>query len=100
MDDLKQLDEKTFLEVFDGVPQAEISATDLSEGLDMIAALSAKTGFLASNSDARRELKQNAISLNKVKVSEDYKVTSADLIHNQFVMLQKGKKNYYLIKVV
>ncbi|WP_374551425.1 tyrosine--tRNA ligase [Flavobacterium sp.] len=99
MDDLKQLDEKTFLDVFDGVQQAEISRDDINEGLDMIAALSAKTGFLASNSDARRELKQNAISLNKAKIGEDYKITSSDLIHNQFVMLQKGKKNYYLIIV-
>jgi tyrosyl-tRNA synthetase len=99
MDELKKLDEKTFLEVFDGVPQAEISKDELSEGLDMIAALSAKTNFLASNSDARRELKQNAISLNKEKVAEDYKITSADLINNQFLLLQKGKKNYYVIKV-
>jgi len=100
MDDLKKLDEKTFLEVFDGVPQAEISKEALNEGLDMIAALSAKTNFLASNSDARRELKQNAISLNKEKVTEDYKITSADLINNQFLLLQKGKKNYYVIKIV
>lgn len=100
MDDLKKLDKKTFLEVFDGVPQAEISKEALNEGLDMIAALSAKTNFLASNSDARRELKQNAISLNKEKVAEDYKITSADLINNQFLLLQKGKKNYYVIKIV
>ena len=100
MDDLKKLDEKTFLEVFDGVPQAEISKEELSEGIDMIAALSAKTNFLASNSDARRELKQNAISLNKEKVAEDYKISSADLINNQFLLLQKGKKNYYVIKIV
>ncbi len=100
MDDLKKLDVATFLEVFDGVPQAEVSADDLNEGLDMIAALSAKTGFLASNSDARRELQQNSISLNKEKITSDYKITASDLIHNQFVMLQKGKKNYYLIKVV
>jgi tyrosyl-tRNA synthetase len=100
MDDLKKLDMATFLEVFDGVPQAEVSADDINEGLDMIAALSAKTNFLASNSDARRELQQNAISLNKEKIAADYKITSTDLIHNQFVMLQKGKKNYYLIKVV
>ena len=100
MDELKKLDEKTFLEVFDGVPQAEISKEELSEGIDMIAALSAKTNFLASNSDARRELKQNAISLNKEKVAEDYKITSADLINNQFLLLQKGKKNYYVIKIV
>ena len=100
MDDLKKLDVATFLEVFDGVPQAEVSVDDINEGLDMIAALSAKTGFLASNSDARRELQQNSISLNKEKIAADYKITSTDLIHNQFVMLQKGKKNYYLIKVV
>ena len=100
MDKLKKLDEKTFLEVFDGVPQAEISKAELSEGLDMIAALSAKTNFLASNSDARRELKQNAISLNKEKVGEDKIITQEDLINQQFLLLQKGKKNYYVIKIV
>jgi tyrosyl-tRNA synthetase len=100
MDDLKKLDTKTFLEVFEGVPQAEVSKADLESGLDMIAALSAKTGFLASNSDARRELQQNSISLNKEKVAMDYLITEKDLINNKFLMLQKGKKNYYLIKVI
>ena len=100
MDELKKLDEKTFLEVFDGVPQAEISMEDLNAGLDMIAALAAKTNFLASNSDARRELKQNSISLNKEKVGEDKIITKEDLINNQFLLLQKGKKNYYVIKIV
>ncbi|MGL2962354.1 tyrosine--tRNA ligase [Flavobacterium sp. RSB2_4_14] len=99
MDDLKKLDTKTFLEVFEGVPHAEVAMADIENGLDMIAALSAKTGFLASNSDARRELQQNSISLNKEKVAMDYVITSKDLINNQFLMLQKGKKNYYLIKV-
>jgi tyrosyl-tRNA synthetase len=99
MDELKKLDEKTFLEVFDGVPQAEISMEDLNAGLDMIAALAAKTNFLASNSDARRELKQNSISLNKEKVGEDKIITKDDLINNKFLLLQKGKKNYYVIKV-
>nr|MBP6557085.1 tyrosine--tRNA ligase [Flavobacterium sp.] len=100
MDDLKKLDTKTFLEVFEGVPQAEVEKSELENGLDMIAALSAKTGFLASNSDARRELQQNSISLNKEKVAADYLVTEKDLINNEFLMLQKGKKNYYLIKVI
>ena len=72
---------------------------DLNAGLDMIAALAAKTNFLASNSDARRELKQNSISLNKEKVEEDKIITKEDLINNQFLLLQKGKKNYYVIKV-
>ncbi|MEZ4853257.1 tyrosine--tRNA ligase [Flavobacterium sp.] len=99
IDDLKKLDETTFLEVFEGVPMAEISFADLDEGLDMIGALAAKTNFLASNSDARRELKQNAISVNKEKVGENKVITKDDLINNQFVLLQKGKKNYYVIRV-
>ena len=99
MDDLKKLDITTFLEVFEGVPQAEVEMADIEHGMDMIAALAAKTGFLASNSEARRELQQNSISLNKEKVALDYSITTKDLIHNQFLMLQKGKKNYYLISV-
>lgn len=99
IEDLKRLDEKTFLEVFDGVPTAELSLSEIEEGLDMIGALAVKTNFLASNSDARRELKQNAISLNKEKVKEDRIITKDDLINNQFLLLQKGKKNYYVIRV-
>lgn len=99
MQDLATLDEVTFIEVFEGVPSATISREDVVNGVDMIAVLSAKTGFLASNSDARRELKQNAISLNKEKVAENYIITEKDLIKNKFLVLQKGKKNYYLIVV-
>ncbi|NAY92032.1 tyrosine--tRNA ligase [Muricauda sp. JGD-17] len=95
--DLKQLDEKTFLDVFDGVPQAKISKSELDSGLDMIAALAAKTGFLGSNGEARRELKQNSISVNKEKVKEDYRITTDDLINNRFVLLQRGKKNYFVL---
>ncbi|GGF64540.1 tyrosine--tRNA ligase [Wenyingzhuangia marina] len=98
--DLKSLDEQTFLDVFDGVPQAELSKEELVEGLDMIGALAAKTNFLGSNSDARRALKENAVSVNKEKVKEDYKITEADLIANKYVLLQRGKKNYYLVNFV
>ncbi|MCL5246716.1 tyrosine--tRNA ligase [Cellulophaga sp. 20_2_10] len=98
-DDLKTLDEKTFLDVFEGVPQAEVTAADIEEGLDMIGALAAKTQFLDSNGAARRELKQNAISVNKEKVKEDYIITSKDLINNKFVLLQRGKKNYFVLVV-
>ena len=97
--DLKSLDEKTFLDVFDGVPQAEISKSEMDNGLDMIAALAAKTGFLGSNGEARRELKQNAISVNKEKVKEDYLITETDLINNKYVLLQRGKKNYFILVV-
>ena len=99
-DDLKKLDEKTFLDVFDGVPQAEISKTAIEgEGLDMIGALAAQTGFLGSNGEARRELKQNSISVNREKVKEDYKITAADVINDKFVLLQRGKKNYFVLVI-
>ncbi|WP_203294660.1 tyrosine--tRNA ligase [Luteirhabdus pelagi] len=99
-EDLKTLNEQTFLDVFEGVPQAEIASNRLKDGLDMIAALSAETNFLASNGEARRALKQNSISVNKEKVTEDYSITEKDLINGQFILLQRGKKNYYIIKVV
>jgi len=98
-EDLKGLDEQTFLDVFDGVPQATVTRTDIEEGLDMIGALAAKTQFLKSNGDARRALKENSISVNKEKVKEDYKITTLDLIANKYVLLQRGKKNYFLISV-
>ena len=95
--DLKQLDAPTFLDVFDGVPQKQMPIQELENGLDMIGALAAKTGFLASNGEARRELKQNSISVNKEKVKEDYVITRDDLINDQFVLLQRGKKNYFVL---
>ena len=99
-DDLRQLDAKTFLEVFDGVPQAEVTRTEIAAGLDMIAALSAKTGFIASNSEARRALKEKSIAVNKEKVEESYIIGEKDIIDDKFVLLQRGKKNYFVIVIV
>jgi len=98
--DIKTLDEATFLDVFEGVPQAEISTTDLNNGLDMIAALAAKTNFLASNGEARRALKENSVSVNKEKVNETYLISTEDLINDKYVILNKGKRNTYIIKIV
>ena len=99
-DDLKQLNEQTFLDVFDGVPQTQIDKSEIENGLDIIAALAEKGGFLKSNGEARRALKENSISVNKEKVKEDYLITSKDLINNKFVLLQRGKKNYFVLQVV
>ena len=99
-DDLKQLNEQTFLDVFDGVPQTQIAQSEIENGLDIIAALAEKGGFLKSNGEARRALKENSISVNKEKVKEDYLITSKDLINNKFVLLQRGKKNYFVLQVV
>ena len=99
-DDLKKLDSATFLEVFDGVPQAEITKSDLSSGLDIIVILNEKTGFFKSNGEARRALTANSISVNREKVKEDFVLSSNDLINNEFVLLQSGKKNYFVVRVV
>ncbi|MCB7482331.1 tyrosine--tRNA ligase [Christiangramia sediminis] len=96
-DDFRKLDEATFLDIFEGVPQAEVALNDIEAGLDMIAALSAKTNFLNSNGEARRALKENSVSVNKQKVKEDYMITTSDLINNKYVILNKGKKNTYII---
>ncbi len=99
-EDLKQLDEATFLDVFDGVPQAELSKETIATGLDIIGALAEGTGFLKSNGEARRALKENSISVNKEKVKEGFSITEEDLINDQFVLLQRGKKNYFVIRAI
>lgn len=99
-DDLKQLDEATFLDVFDGVPQAEIAKADLESGLEIIVVLNEKTGFFKSNGEARRALTANSISVNREKITEEFVLSSKDVINNQFVLLQSGKKNYFVVRVV
>jgi len=97
-EDLAKLDENTFLDVFEGVPLKELSKDKLTSDFDMIAALSAETGFLKSNGEARRALKENSISVNKSKVGLDYKLSEKDLINGRYILINKGKKNTYLIK--
>lgn len=99
-EDLKRLDETTFLDIFEGVPQAEISRSDIEAGLDIVAVLNEKTGFLKSNGEARRALAENSIAVNKEKVTEEFKLTTDSLINNQFVLLQRGKKNYFVVRVI
>lgn len=95
--DLKELDAQTFLDIFDGVPQATIAKEKLTEGIDIVDALNAESGFLKSNGEARRALAENSISVNREKVTEEFKITNNDLINNQFVLLQRGKKNYFIL---
>jgi tyrosyl-tRNA synthetase len=98
--DLKQLDEATFLDVFDGVPQAEIAKSEIESGINIVDVLNEKTGFLKSNGEARRALTANSISVNKEKVTEEFALSTKDLINNQFVLLQSGKKNYFVLRIV
>jgi tyrosyl-tRNA synthetase len=98
-DDLKSLSEKDFFSVFEGVPQATISREEFGEGISIVEAMAAKTNFLASNGEARRELKANAIAVNKEKVTESFVITAGHLIKDKYVLLGKGKKNNYILVV-
>ena len=96
-DDLLSLDESTFLSVFDGVPQFSISKTDLST--DIFDFLVEKTQVFSSKSEARRFIQSNAVSINKEKIDVNKSLSTDDLISAKYLLVQKGKKNYYLITV-
>lgn len=98
-EDLVSLDEATFLEVFDGVPQKEVAKQEVVRA-NIVELLSEKSGFLKSKSEAQRELKGNAISVNKAKVDDAFTAQETDLIDGKFLLLQKGKKNYFIVKAV
>ena len=98
-DALQKLDTQTFLEIFAGVPQAKIKRSLLDDGIDIVTVLTNETGFFNSKGEARRAINQNAISVNQAKVTLDYFIGIEDLIANQYILLQRGKKNYFVIKV-
>jgi len=99
-EDLRSLDEDTFLSVFKGVQQAEVKRSIIESGIDIIELLSTETGFLSSKGEARRNLDQNAISMNKEKVSTDLSVNTSFLINDKYLLLQKGKKNYSVVQFI
>jgi tyrosyl-tRNA synthetase len=96
-DDLKKLSEKDFFAIFNGVPQANVSRAEFDAGLTIVDALAAKTGFLASNGEAKRELKANAVAVNKEKVDEQFVFNSTHLINGKYALIGKGKKNNYIL---
>jgi tyrosyl-tRNA synthetase len=99
-DDLKALNEETFLGVFKGVKQADLTRSKLSSGLSIIDLLSVETDFLPSKGEARRNIEQNAISINKEKVELEFELNESHLINDKYVLLQKGKKNYFVVQIV
>lgn len=98
-EDLKKIKKEFFIEIFDGVPQFEISLDKVSSGLKIIEALTLNSIFLKSNAEARRLLVQNSISINKNKVDQNYIISEEDIV-NDCILIQKGKKNYFLLKVI
>ncbi len=97
---LRQLDEKTLLGVFEGVPQSEISRSELEAGIGMVDFLSEKTGIFPSKGEARRMLKDGGVQVNKEKAREETTLTPSYLLNNKYILAQKGKKNYFLVKTV
>ena len=94
---LKDLSEKDLLSVFKGVPQSRIARSELESGIDIIRLSAEFSEAFASNGEARRMIQGNGVSLNKTKVGIDREVNTEDLILNKYLLLQKGKKKYYLI---
>ena len=96
-EDLKQLTEKQFNEIFDGVQTTTLPKAEL-ENLSLIDALVGKGGFLSSNKEATREITANAISVNKNKVDANFKLSDSDLISGKYILLGKGKKTNFILK--
>ena len=97
---LKNIEERDLLDIFEGVPQFEVSKSSIEAGAQIIDLLAQQSQVFASNGEARRMLKSNAVSVNKLKVGEDKLVTTEDLLNEKYVLIQKGKKNYFLLKAV
>jgi len=97
---LRKLDEATFLNVFDGVPLSTLDRNSIVPGINIVDLLGEKTEIFPSKGEARRMIKGGGVSLNKGKIDdESYSVGLSDLINNKYILIQKGKKNYYLITI-
>jgi len=95
---LKKLDERTFLAVFEGIPQFEIEKSKVDAGMGIVEFLAEDTNIFASKGEARRMLKDNGVAVNKEKVKDSYEISSKDLLNDKYILVQKGKKNYFLVK--
>ena len=98
---LSSIDEETFLSVFDGVPMAEVSKSDFDGTTGLLDLLVSKCGFFKSNGELRKLIQSGGVSINKEKVSDpQYMPTAEDLVEGSYMLVQKGKKNYFLVHAV
>jgi len=97
---LRGISEDLFLSVFEGVPQSEVDKQYLKDGIGIIDLLAEKTEIFASKGEARRMLKDNGVSLNKEKIKDAFVVYETELLNKKYLLIQKGKKNYFLVKFV
>ncbi len=98
-EDLKVLSDDDFLSIFDGVPRATIARSEFENGMGLVDLFVGKSGFLTSNSEARREAKANALSVNKDKVAEEAVIDASYFINDKYILLGKGKKNNFIVVV-
>lgn len=95
---LKRLDEDTLLSVFEGVPQFEVSKTDIEAGIKAVDLFTEKAAIFPSKGEMRKLVQGGGISLNKEKLAAfDQEITAADLLDEKYLLVQRGKKNYYLV---
>ena len=100
LSEINDVEETIFLDIFEGVSMAEIGLKEIKNGVEITKLLHEKTGFLISNSDAKRALGENSIAINKNKVDKDYVVGEKDLIKNKYIVVNRGKKKTFLIKAI
>ena len=98
-ENLAALPEKTFLSIFDGVPQVEIEMQTIEAGIPVVDFLTENTQIFPSKGEARRMLTDNGVSVNKAKINSEYVIDKNALINNKYILIQKGKKNYYIAKI-
>ena len=95
---LVRLSEETLLSVFEGVPQSSIDKTQLAEAINIVDFLAGTTDIFPSKGEARRMLKEGGVQVNKVKVGESFMINRECLLNGKYLLVQKGKKNYYLVQ--
>lgn len=96
---LQKMSEQSLLEIFEGIPQFQVSKTQLESGINIIQFLAESTTVFPSKGEARKMLSSGGVSLNKAKVTDlERMITASDLIQSRYVIVQKGKKNYFLVK--
>jgi len=97
---LQKLSEDTLLAVFEGVPQCEITKNEIAKNINIVDLLSEHTHIFGSKGEARRMLKEGGVQINKQKAGEDLLINKSFLLNGKYILVQKGKKNYFLVKAV
>lgn len=96
---LQELDEQALLDIFSGVPQFNIPKTDIVAGINIIELLSTSAPIFSSKGEARKMLQANGVSINKTKIGDNFNISEHELLKDKYVIVQKGKKDYYLLIV-